>query len=98
VYVGNRPTELTDPQGLMDWPDSLNGNVIPGHDPDQDMECSNPAQVLGRCERYRDCCREHDQCYQRFHCNASSWFTTGWLPLPCGTCNLLAVGCILSPL
>ena len=97
VYVGNRPIEVTDPQGLMEWPDSLNGNLFPGNDPNQDMECSEPAQVLNRCEKTKNCCKEHDECYKRFHCNSSSWFTTGWLPLPCGTCNLLAVGCILSP-
>ena len=72
------------------------GNLIPGYMP-QDWICT----VLGPLGSYMDsrpcirqCCLEHDLCYQKYGCNASSWLRP---PIgPCQLCNIKAEICILT--
>jgi RHS repeat-associated protein len=79
-------------QTASEWP--LNGNDWPGFTP-QDGVCStgpfaptmnsNPARLA--------CCQAHDNCYTKYHCNASSWLPG--LPGACSSiCNATVVGCM----
>jgi RHS repeat-associated protein len=98
VYVGNDPVNKIDPLGLAIIIPSRrgNGNFKPGFTP-QDQICTVPAAV-GFFNRNRctlKCCEEHDDCYTRYGCNASSWLGNALLyPAPCQICNFRAAVCV----
>ncbi len=92
LYTDNNPVNRTDPLGLF-W----NGNAGAGNWP-QDMECSSIAKGFNDNKCTKDCCIEHDKCYQRWECNSSSWYGRfPGLPIPsvCQLCNLVATACII---
>jgi len=93
-YVGGNPVNGVDIEGLASfwrWPH--NGNRIPGYTR-QDNECSKPAQALNSNKCAKKCCQEHDKCYEKYGCNASSWLP-GMLLGPCQICNIKVTQCIL---
>ncbi|TAN44453.1 MAG: RHS repeat-associated core domain-containing protein, partial [Nitrospirae bacterium] len=95
LYVANNPTNKIDPYGLLmaTLPDGGNGNLW-GGSKEQDWKCSEPApQSLNKCENTKNCCIEHDECYEKYGCNASSWLNI--FPGACQMCNLKAAMCIL---
>jgi RHS repeat-associated protein len=114
VYVANNPLKWIDRFGFeamwggdpfYELPDSPpytlpapidpNGNYRPGFDP----------QIPG-CDKFPDinscvsnCCEEHDRCYERYGCNASSW--QGNLlgeNMACQQCNAAAKSCVIQNL
>ncbi|OPY76594.1 MAG: tRNA nuclease WapA precursor [Syntrophorhabdus sp. PtaU1.Bin050] len=95
-YVANDPVNGVDPEGLSSINFPANGNFYPGHDPDQDMICSPPAGGLNQCPAAKECCVEHDQCYKKYKCNASSWFNLNPFLSPCQMCNIMASLCIIG--
>jgi RHS repeat-associated protein len=100
AYVDLRPVNQHDRSGLQSselirsWP--LNGNFYPGFER-QDMVCSPPMDFLNSSPCLKKCCVAHDQCYQDFNCNWTSW---AFMPIPiitltpCGRCNKAAVNCV----
>jgi RHS repeat-associated protein len=78
-----------------EWP--LNGNDWPGFAP-QDGVCTTGPFATGMNSNpaILKCCQAHDNCYTKYHCNASSWLPGG-LPGACrSVCNATAVGCVLN--
>ena len=73
-----------------------NGNFWPGFDR-QDMICSWPAGIFNSNICTKKCCKEHDDCYARNGCNASTWIGNMMLIInrACQQCNSAAVDCIL---
>jgi hypothetical protein len=103
TYGENNPVLFTDPSGLAElikptWP---NGNLRPGVYR-QDGECTLPGRVAGplnKNKRTKKCCQEHDECYAKHGCNASSWGRTLLgLPSACYMCNHRVVDCLLRDL
>jgi RHS repeat-associated protein len=108
AYVDNKPLVFVDPVGLLGasgswgggtsgtWDDASSGNTWPGYTP-QDWICSDPAGSLNQWSCTKKCCVEHDSCYQRMGCNASSWIGnfTG-RNKPCQMCNAVAVICMIG--
>jgi RHS repeat-associated protein len=83
------------PGPLSEWP--LNGNDWPGFTP-QDGVCSTGpfASTMNSNPAILACCQAHDNCYTKYHCNASSWLPGG-LPGACrSVCNATVVGCIVN--
>jgi hypothetical protein len=81
-----------------DWPWNiwlLNGNAWPGFK-GQDQICSVPNRFdsLNKNPCTLDCCRDHDNCYKRFHCIQSSWLPIPSFPGPCKMFNAALVICI----
>jgi hypothetical protein len=77
---------------LSYWP--VNGNQWPGFTP-QDGVCSTGpfANRMNANPNILSCCQTHDNCYTKYHCNASSFL--GGLPGPCKlVCNLGVEACI----
>lgn len=104
-YVGGNPVMDYDIFGLCSYwgmncidpnPESLgdaisdpNGNVWPGHEP-QDGKCS--VSGIGGCmDKNPDIlerCKKHDQCYSDNECNRSSWISTATGGTKsCNNCN-----------
>ncbi len=93
LYVEALPIFLFDRTGAMP---EVNGNVEPGFSPQND-ECDRiDISILGVIKInisaigdafgcLKQCCVEHDRCYARHGCNASSW--KGWKGSPCQICN-----------
>jgi RHS repeat-associated protein len=76
VYVRNDPVDHVDPLGLaIQVKSSWHGNYRSGFER-QDRICTVPAWlgVLDEKPCTRQCCVEHDDCYTKYRCNASSWF------------------------
>jgi RHS repeat-associated protein len=103
TYGENNPVLFTDPSGLAvlikpTWP---NGNLRPGVYR-QDGECTLPGPVAGPLNKNKctkKCCQEHDECYAKYGCNASSWGRTLLgLPSACYMCNHRVVDCLLRDL
>jgi RHS repeat-associated protein len=61
----------------------------------QDNVCSDVAYVLNISPGARNCCIQHDNCYAKYSCNASSW-TGNFVGLEgeCNNCNSVAYQCI----
>ncbi len=77
---------------LSYWP--VNGNQWPGFTP-QDGVCSTGpfANRMNGNPNILSCCQAHDNCYTKYHCNASSFL--GGFPGPCKlVCNLGVEACI----
>ncbi|KAF0219656.1 MAG: YD repeat [Geobacteraceae bacterium] len=96
-YVFNNSLRLTDVKGLAGASGSWsNGNIVPGFE-DQDQVCSAPAGVLNSSKCTKKCCQEHDRCYERNGCNASSWLgNIIGNDAGCQRCNSKAVDCIMN--
>jgi RHS repeat-associated protein len=108
AYVNNKPTMFVDPVGFLGslgswgrgstgtWDNGLNGNTWPGY-MSQDWVCSDPAGSLNRWSCTKECCVNHDACYETMGCNASSWIGnfTG-RNKPCQMCNAVAVTCMIG--
>jgi hypothetical protein len=94
-YASSDPINKTDPLGLF-W--NWNGNLFPGSGP-QDFECSSIAKGLNKNKCTKECCVEHDKCYAKYGCNASSWVggVIGVIPSPgiCQYCNAKAELCMI---
>jgi hypothetical protein len=89
-YADQNPIRWVDPSGLLpgfgmplirdhisglgDHISEPNGNVFPGHKP-QDYMCSSIACVLNRFPSMVKRCIAHDKCYEKNKCNASSWIS-----------------------
>jgi len=97
-YTANNPVNRKDPSGLSpgiwQWP--INGNLWPGYT-DQDGVCSSPVGGLNNNSCTKQCCVEHDKCYEKYGCNFSSWFGGGLIG-PCQYCNMKAAACVISNL
>ncbi len=96
MWGGDPFYELPDsPPYTLPAPVDPNGNYRPGFD----------AQIPG-CDKFPDinscvsqCCEEHDRCYERYGCNASSW--KGNLlgeSMACQQCNAAAKSCVIQNL
>ena len=59
----------------------------------QDNICSDIAYPFNISAEARSCCIEHDNCYSRYLCNASSWIT---MAEECGKCNSSVSQCIMK--
>jgi RHS repeat-associated protein len=70
-----------------------NGNASPGYT-EQDWICSPPAGLFNGFACTKQCCVEHDACYEKNRCNKSSW--GGPLSSACQKCNIAVVQCIVS--
>ena len=81
-YVLNRVITLADPIGTQP---PLRGNYC---GPQSPPSKEKPIDDLDRC------CKQHDDCWNRHHCNAM----TGWLcPLPiCRECNRRLCDCVID--
>jgi RHS repeat-associated protein len=105
-YVNNSPVVFVDPVGLRPggrsrgatgtWDSAASGNTWSGYTP-QDWVCSDPAGSLNRWSCTKECCFDHDGCYEQMGCNASSWIGnfTG-RNKPCQMCNAVAVICMIG--
>jgi RHS repeat-associated protein len=86
-----------------DIPD--NGNFWPGYD-EQDMVCTNLGGVIQTMLGYayhdsnRDCitqcCADHDNCYDLYGCNMSSFIPYFGADGPCKRCNKEAAKCFID--
>ena len=104
AYVDGRPLDTMDRSGLRgitilrSWP--FNGNLFPGFER-QNMVCDPPMDFLNKNPCIQHCCVDHDQCYNDYSCNWTSW---AYMPLPvttltpCGRCNFRAVQCVANRL
>ena len=97
AYVWNRPLRLVDPSGL--FAQQPNGNWW-GEFTYQDEKCSLfPGfqwifdMTMNNNPCRKQCCIEHDACYDKSYCNYSSWLSLG-SSTECGRCNLEAVLCV----
>ena len=107
AYVGDNPVNWIDPLGLLRsgrnarnfsniTPRSTNGNLF-GNFKTQDNVCTKPADKLNSNPCTKQCCIAHDSCYERFGCNASSWFgNLVHTRRACQLCNLLAAKCVIE--
>ncbi|WP_372521572.1 RHS repeat-associated core domain-containing protein [Sulfuricaulis sp.] len=101
AYVVNNPLRWTDPEGTAIWAvpfgwNSPNGNVRPGFSlqkPGCDVDGS-VGSWMNRKPCIRKCCDEHDDCYKKYGCNASSW--RGRLYSSCDICNMKVMWCIIT--
>ena len=104
AYVNSVPLRYTDPRGLDNpgmgpygpyWSFSRNpnGNAT-GSYTEQDWICTAPAGIFNGFGCTRQCCIEHDACYEKHRCNETSW--GGPLSSPCQQCNMEALRCMLS--
>ncbi|HRH82386.1 MAG TPA: RHS repeat-associated core domain-containing protein [Thiobacillaceae bacterium] len=101
AYVGGNPVSKIDPLGLTGatgtWDtgasSSWNGNVTPGYK-EQDWVCSSPAGILNGFACTKQCCIEHDECYEKHKCNATSWGSP--FSSECQQCNMAAVKCVVT--
>jgi hypothetical protein len=89
-WLGSEWPKIPPPSSNWIWP--YNGNLWPGYE-DQDGVCSPPAQNLNNTCAQK-CCEEHDKCYQKYGCNASSWSPLGFAFGPCKVCNMKAASCV----
>ena len=94
-YVDSNPVNRIDPTG-----EAWNGNVTGSFYP-QDNKCSvsTSFDFLNNNKCTKQCCKEHDDCYAKYGCNASSWIINCITSIPvgaCQMCNLKAAACILS--
>jgi hypothetical protein len=89
----NGETAKNIPNPSNQWPQ--NGNLWPGFKP-QDGICTTGlfSNMMNSRPCVKRCCKEHDDCYTKFNCNASSFL--GGLPGPCQVCNIKAEFCILT--
>lgn len=112
-YVYDSPLNFSDRLGLLGrggiggarggyWgkggpsPPTPGGNAWGGFTP-QDMICSKPMVNANPC--VTECCVVHDNCFEMYGCNASSWIGTAMgHNFGCQQCNREAVRCILSAL
>ncbi|MBK7657953.1 MAG: RHS repeat-associated core domain-containing protein [Betaproteobacteria bacterium] len=109
AYVYDSPLSTSDPQGLMGrggrgasggyWGrqpkpggPQLNGNLRPGYT-EQDWRCSMGGEFSNDFGCWRQCCLEHDLCFQRHRCNQSSW--GGPVGSACQECNLRFLKCMV---
>ncbi len=103
-YVGNNPINWSDPTGTQRLllPSSrlprlpiLNGNLWPGFT-FQQPGCDFPASPGNRFRCLRQCCDDHDRCYEQFRCNASSHLAPAvGLVGPCTICNIKVYLCFM---
>jgi RHS repeat-associated protein len=107
-YVGARTFSFSDARGLnadppdqsdlgIEPPPSSNGNYEFGFTP-QDGVCTVPSWIGKQMNANKcvlSCCIQHDECYAKNGCNASSWRgNVGGYSNACQQCNSKAVSCI----
>ena len=105
-YVGLNPIRYFDLYGLEVWDvDGIagaegkrykpkgNGNLTNKFTP-QDFVCTPPAHAFDINECTKQCCVDHDNCYELYGCNATSWWGSlnGWSGV-CQVCNSEAERC-----
>jgi RHS repeat-associated protein len=92
----NGETAKNTPNGdnaSQQWP--LNGSLWPGFTLQDGVCTTGPfANMMNNRPCVKKCCKEHDDCYTKFNCNASSFL--GGIPGPCHVCNITAELCILT--
>jgi RHS repeat-associated protein len=75
---------------------NINGNVW-GEYTEQDWICSSFGYPFNWFKCTKQCCDEHDRCFEKYRCNATSWvgnlMGTGFA---CQECNHAAFGCMLA--
>lgn len=74
---------------------SRNGNVLSGFSR-QDYVCTAPISHVEVNQCMRNCCVDHDSCYEVYQCNQSSWLGNGWTA--CQVCNARGYACGLLAL
>lgn len=107
-YVDNQPINWFDVYGLFkdcsywggtncrDVTPAEDGNFWPGFT-EQDFGCSSVGALLENNSCVTQCCADHDNCYDVFACNQSSWLTTIFgADGPCNKCNRGTASCILN--
>lgn len=70
-----------------------NGNLRPGYG-DQDWRCSLGGGFSNDFGCWRQCCYEHDTCFEKNRCNQSSW--GGPFNSPCQECNRKFLTCMAT--
>jgi RHS repeat-associated protein len=82
---GGSPEGADQRSTLSYWP--LNGSLWPGFQPQDGVCTTGPfADKMNSNPNILNCCKAHDNCYTKYHCNASSFI--GGLPGPCKlACN-----------
>ncbi len=108
TYVMSNPLWYSDPKGLaaqQPWGTQpcpacggpSNGNVVPGFTLQNPGCDSFPNFLENRC--VKKCCKEHDECYTKNRCNASSWIGNIFgAALACQRCNAAASRCVRANL
>ena len=87
-YVDGNPISRIDPLGLM-------STGQPPRPIPQDMVCSSVGALLENNSCVRECCIEHDTCYEMYGCTQTSWLGAFFgLASQCQICNAKAAICI----
>lgn len=107
VYVDNQPINWFDLYGLIkncsywggtncsEYELPVNGNFTPGYS-EQDFVCSSIGALFDNSECTTQCCADHDNCYEMYQCNWSSWLMNVFgADAPCNKCNRVARRCII---
>jgi hypothetical protein len=79
---------------LSSWP--LNGTIVP-YTGQQDQKCSVPlvGPSMDSNPAILKCCQAHDNCYEKYSCNMTSWNLGSASPVgACKACNAEVAGCI----
>lgn len=104
VYASLNPLSLIDPDGLLGRAPGTfgtggstyqtQGNVWGGFTP-QNATCDFPMINLNPC--VTNCCKAHDDCFNKYKCNWSSWFGNMFgTTFKCQGCNTEARKCIVN--
>ena len=100
AYAQNDPLKWKDRLGMAPgqvhmrpW---VSGNWLPWLNGKQDGRCTVPlvGQTMDRNPCIKGCCQMHDECYELFGCNMTTWGTDG----ACTICNVSAVKCVIASL
>jgi len=104
VYVDDKPVNAADPFGLAILPELPDIPFFPfvppcsgpegGKADWQERKCSSIAKPLNVYCHARNCCKKHDECYEKHICNMWSWIPICG-SIACKMCNLKVVICLI---